>query len=256
MRKNAVKYWDQIASVSPEDARDAVLAGFRSESDFDKAGQADVEHLVLPFINEKSHVLDIGCGLGRLTKWVAPHCGSITGLDVSRQMLSLAAKRLAGAGNVKFGRLPLSLEFPVKSGSIDFAYFYHVSEHMDREDAFQVLQEIRRCLRRDGAALVQFSVLDHDDNQYEFKKWARHGDEEGVRSRFYTESEANIMLRMARLYPQIRLYVPGEFAVVVVKSDERVLGSMPLVRLRTGQKNDAPEKRAGGRLSKKAVKGR
>lgn len=40
------------------------------------------------------------------------------------------------------------------------------------------------------------------DNRGEFARWARAGDDEGVRSRFYTETEAQAMLEMAGLHPQ------------------------------------------------------
>lgn len=90
---------------------------------------------------------------------------------------------------------------------------------------------IHRCLRRDGSALVQFSLIDHADNRGEFVRWARAGDDEGVRSRFYTETEAQAMLELAGLHPQIRLYIPGEIALIVTPHDERLLGEMPLVRL-------------------------
>lgn len=146
-------------------------------------------------------------------------------------MLRKARQRLAGVDNVTLKRLPVSLRFPVPERSIDFVLFYHVSEHLDREDTYRILCEIRRCLRRSGRALVQFSLLDHPDNQEEFLKWARKGDREGVRSRFYTEPEAMTLLQMVGLYPQIRLFIPGEFAVVVTTDDKRVLGQMPLFLL-------------------------
>ncbi len=39
------------------------------------------------------------------------------------------------------------------------------------------------------------------------------------------------LLQMVGLYPQIRLFIPGEFAVVVTTDDNRVLGQMPLFSL-------------------------
>jgi ubiquinone/menaquinone biosynthesis C-methylase UbiE len=231
MRREAVKYWNTIAHGGDGDARDAVLAGFRSERSFDEAGREDAAHLVLPFVSATDTVMEVGCGLGRILKWVAPMCRRAIGLDVSSEMLAKARARLGGIPNITLKRLPLTLQIPLPSQSIDFAYFYHVSEHMDREDAFTVLTETRRCLRTSGKALVQFSLISHPDNQREFIKWARAGDPEGVRSRFYTETEAAALLEMVKLFPQMRFYIPGEFAVLVVKKDKRELGQMPLVKL-------------------------
>ena len=229
MRKESVIYWNTIAGRSSAEARDAVLCGYRSESAFDDAGREDARHLILPFVSANSVVLDVGCGLARLLKWAAPACRLAIGLDISSEMLKKARRRLDGLSNVRLKRLPLSLRFPVPTSTVDFAYYYHVSEHVDREDSFKILTEIRRSLRRSGTALVQFSLLDHSENRREFLKWAREGDPEGVRSRFYSESEAQTMLQMAKLYPQLRLYIPGEYAVLVTKHDRRELGHMPLV---------------------------
>jgi SAM-dependent methyltransferase len=247
LKRESVRYWNETAAASDQDARHAVLAGFRSEKAFDEAGREDASHLILPFVSPSDTVLDVGCGLGRLLKWAAPACRHAIGLDISREMLKKAARRLAGLPNVTLRELPPDLRFPVAARSIDFAWFYHVSEHMDREDAFRILGEIRRCLKPGGKALVQFSLLDHPDNRAEFLRWARLGDDEGVRSRFYTEPEIATLLAMARLYPQIRLYIPGEFAAVVTKVDARLLGAMPLVRLssppsRSGPAASAPKR--------------
>ena len=102
---------------------------------------------------------------------------------------------------------------------------------LEREDTFTLLAETRRCLRPSGTALVQFSLLDHPANQAEFLQWVEKGDTKGVRARYYSEPEILTLLRMLKLYPQIRLYIPGEFVVVVTKQDGRALGNMPLVPL-------------------------
>ena len=231
MRKESVAYWNAIAARSNGAARNAVLSGFRTERSFDEAGRDDARHLILPFISSADVVLDVGCGLGRLLKWAAPVCRQAIGLDVSSEMLKRAKPRLQEFTHIRLMKLPRSLHFPIQDQSVDFAYFYHVSEHLEREDAFKMLAEIRRCLRRSGTALIQFSLIDHCENRREFIKWAREGDPEGVRSRFYSESEAHAILEMVKLYPQMRLYIPGEFAVIVTKHDDRRLGNMPLLSL-------------------------
>ncbi|MBI5281772.1 MAG: class I SAM-dependent methyltransferase [Candidatus Solibacter usitatus] len=231
MKPQAIQYWNTKAEASDAETRDAILCGFRSEKSFDEAGKVDVERLLLPFIKPRHTVLDIGCGIGRLLKWVAPRCERAIGMDISKGMLAKARRRLSSLPNVELAQLPPSLVFPLASASVDFAYFYHVSEHMEREDAYKILGEIRRTMKHNGVALVQFSLLDHQDNRGEFLRWAKAGDAEGVRSRFYTEHEVNLMLEMVGLHPQVRLYVPGEMVLAVTRRSQDTLGEMPLIRL-------------------------
>ncbi len=231
MRKEDVRYWDAIAAQDDAAVRDA-LAGLRSERAFDESGRVDASHFVLPFVSSDDDVLDVGCGIGRRLKWVAPHCSEAIGIDVSGGLLQIARKHLSRLPNVRLKRLPRSLAFPMETGSIDFAYYYRVSVHVDREDNLRILQELRRCLRPRGRALVQFSLIEHPENRKELSRWARERDEEDLGLSYFTESEARIFLDLAKLHPQIRLFVPGEFAVIVTKRDDRVLGEAPLVSVR------------------------
>lgn len=230
MKSEGIKYWNQMANDSDSQTRDAILSGFRGEREFDESGRETVENLLLPFVEQSDVILDIGCGIGRLLKWVYPYCKKALAMDISAGMLKKAQLRLKEAKNVSFLRIPKSLNLPVRTGTIDFIYFYHVSEHLVREDAFKMLTEIRRCMRTTGKALVQFSLINSIDNQKEFRKWARYGDPEEVRSRFYTEEEVILFLEMASLFPQIRFYVPGEMVLVVTKDESTIQGDMPLVR--------------------------
>lgn len=232
----STRYWNEAAGRSEIDAREAILCGFRSRRRFDEAGREDAEHLVLPFIDDHSIVVDIGCGVGRILKWVAPACRRAVGVDVSHQMLRRARANLRELTNVELRLVPPSLVLPVAGRSADFMYFYHVSEHLEREQCFAILREISRCLKYRGACLVGFSVLDYPANRGEFVRWATAGDPEGVRSRFYSEPEAMTLLAMAGLSPQLRFYVPGELVWVVTKRSASTQGAMPLVQLaRTGR---------------------
>jgi len=233
MRKEAVRYWEEIAVQNLAAVRDAMLAGFRSEREFDESGRVDARHLLLPFLSRNDIVLEVGCGIGRLLKWVAPHCSQAIGVDVSGGLLRIARRHLAQLPNVRFARLPRSLSFPIGTGTVDFAYYYHVSMHVDREDNLRILREVRRCLRPRGCALVQFSLIEYPECRADLARWAQERDEAELGVSYFTESEARIFLELARLHPQIRLFVPGEFIAVVTKRDERVLGEMPLVLLRT-----------------------
>lgn len=250
MRKEAVRYWEDVAAQDLAAVRDAMLAGFDSERAFDESGRADARHLLLPFLSHDDIVLDVGCGIGRLLKWVAPHCRRAIGLDVSRGLLRIARRRLSGVSNVRLATLPRSLAFPVESGAVDFAWYYHVSMHVDREDNLRILREIRRSLRPRGSALIQFSLIEHPEFREDLARWAQERDEAELGASYFTESEARIFLELARLHPQIRLFVPGEFVAVVTKRDPRVLGEMPLVELRTEASPLPPARRSRRRATR------
>jgi ubiquinone/menaquinone biosynthesis C-methylase UbiE len=47
-------------------------------------------------------VLDIGCGIGRISEALAPHVGAITGIDISPAMIAAARRRCRGLANVAF----------------------------------------------------------------------------------------------------------------------------------------------------------
>lgn len=227
VRKRTVEYWDAAGRADDADTRDAILAGHRGQAEFDLAGREDAERLLLPFVSAQSRVLDVGCGMGRLLNWVAPHCAEAVGIDISREMIRKARTYLRRHPNVSLKVLRRTLALPFQNGAFDFIYFYHVSEHLEREEAFRLLSEMKRCLRSRGCALVQFGLIDHPDNQAEFRRWSKTPDPEGVRSRFYTEEEIRILLDQLRLYPEMRIYVPGEFVVIVSKKKRTRLGQMP-----------------------------
>jgi ubiquinone/menaquinone biosynthesis C-methylase UbiE len=52
-------------------------------------------------LGPERHVLDLGCGIGRLAAALAEHVGSVTGIDVSAAMIAAARNRSAGLANVR-----------------------------------------------------------------------------------------------------------------------------------------------------------
>ncbi len=51
-------------------------------------------------------VLDLGCGIGRVSAALAPRCRSVLGLDVSPNMVAEARRRHGGEPNLRFGTTP------------------------------------------------------------------------------------------------------------------------------------------------------
>ena len=110
-----------------------------------------------------SRVLEIGCGLARIGREMAPHVGEWHGADISRNMLALARERTNGLGNVALHELPNVGLAQFADASFDFVYSTIVFMHLDKEDVFQYLLEAWRVLRPDGLAYFDTWNLLHPD---------------------------------------------------------------------------------------------
>lgn len=101
-------------------------------------------------------VLEIGCGIGRMTDRLAEKFGTVIGLDVSAEMLTGARRALANRGNVRLvhgnGRDLAGID----DGSVDVVFSYIVLQHVPTADGQRAyLREIRRVLKPGGVAGVQ-----------------------------------------------------------------------------------------------------
>jgi SAM-dependent methyltransferase len=102
-------------------------------------------------------VLDVGCGPGfyvsELLEKVGPD-GSVVGVDVSRDMLAVAARRTEGHDNVEF-HAGVATTLPLADQSCDRAVSVQVLEYVDEVPA--ALREMQRVLRP-GGRLVLWDV--------------------------------------------------------------------------------------------------
>jgi malonyl-CoA O-methyltransferase len=96
-------------------------------------------------------VLDLGCGTGRHTLWLAAHEASVTGVDFSEGMLE-EARRKPGAEQVRFLRHDLHTPLPLGDGEFDLVVSGLVLEHLRELDGF--FREVKRVLKNDGRAVV------------------------------------------------------------------------------------------------------
>jgi SAM-dependent methyltransferase len=119
-----------------------------------------VDHLGLGL---RDQVLDVGCGPGWMSEFLA-RCGyAVTGVDVSEDMVAIARERVAGIGGevaagirpcAEFHALPV-LELPWQ-GRFEAAVLYDTMHHFD--DELETLRVIRRTLAPGGRIYIHEGV--------------------------------------------------------------------------------------------------
>ena len=103
----------------------------------------------LPMVGAR--VLEIGCGTGKNTIWIAEHATAVTALDFSDEMLARARARVT-ASHVQFVSHDVRERWPVADASVDVVIGNLVLEHV--ADVAAVFREAYRVLRADGVCYV------------------------------------------------------------------------------------------------------
>ncbi len=191
--------WNASARHS---AREAILTAQDGsetpEECFDRMGKADAD-MLRAFVTPESVVLDIGCGIGRIEKHLAPHCAKMHAVDVADEMIAEAKRWTRGVANIEFHRAAgADLAF-LPSDSIDFAFSCLVLQHMEYEDAYRTLCEVARVLRPDGRGFFQFPSFDSPLYANDFVKQADADPRSLSRARPYTVDLAARLITLAGL---------------------------------------------------------
>jgi SAM-dependent methyltransferase len=113
-------------------------------------------------------ILDIGCGLGRLTRAAARRAERVLALDVSEEMLSRARELNVQLGNVEWIHGDGHSLKPIADAKIDCCISLVVFQHIpDPAITLGYVREIGRVLRPGGFAAFQLSTDErfHRPNQ-------------------------------------------------------------------------------------------
>jgi len=182
-------------------------------------------------IQPHDHVLELGCGVGRIGRELAPFCHHWTGIDISENMLRHAAERLASHENVSFHQLSRSSLDMLPDESIDKAYSIAVFCHMDKEDLYLYLQELNRVLKRGGMIFVETWNL---SSPVGWRRWAyeplvwNHADQsqrkDVARNQFCTPEEFELYVCQAGFQPLANFHESQSVQICAGKalSEERI----------------------------------
>lgn len=103
-------------------------------------------------IEPADKVLEIGCGVARIGRELAPSCGEWHGVDISGNMIAHAKQRTEGMPNVHLHELPDNSLSIFPDDSFDCVYSSIVFMHLDKPDMFAYIREANRVLKPGGRA--------------------------------------------------------------------------------------------------------
>lgn len=150
--------WDERARKDAE----FFIAKTSDPASFDASAEQDVASLlsgIESFITPTARVLDLGCGIGRLMKPLAPRVAGVHGVDVSGEMIERARTYLADLSNVTLTENSGADLSGLDSESFDFAYSYLMFQHIPERPVVETyLSEVARVLRPGGAFKFQIDA--------------------------------------------------------------------------------------------------
>jgi ubiquinone/menaquinone biosynthesis C-methylase UbiE len=119
-------------------------------------------------------VIDIGCGIGRLTRYlIEENLAEYLGLDIVPEILREAEKLTSGQPLFKFGIVE-NCKLPSADASADVVCGFSLITHLLDEEIFEYFLEARRVLRSGGVAVFSFIDFENDTHLSSFVAHARH----------------------------------------------------------------------------------
>jgi SAM-dependent methyltransferase len=152
-RSEYKKVWSGL-SISEEHAKLHVI-GVTDEAALQSTGEQTLRFLQDSVgIRGDDVVLEIGCGIGRVGRLVAPLCRKWIGCDVASNMLSLAAERLRDLPGVELKEISGYDLQGVADASVDVVYCTVVFMHLETWDRYNYILDAFRVLRPNGRIYV------------------------------------------------------------------------------------------------------
>ncbi len=150
-RENALWY---VSSYGPYEGRD--------EADFWRSGFAIWNDLKMRigYTSQPSHVVvEVGCGVGRLSQAISPEVGTLVATDISSEMVNRASK--LGLGNARFS---VGDGFSLRQfgdGSADLVLAYCVFQHLPTKNILAgYVSEMCRVAVPQG--MLAFTIVPRD----------------------------------------------------------------------------------------------
>jgi len=215
MTKNYKQIWDSLSTTSADAAHFVGYTDSEQETRANGAITANFLREVLQ-IGQEDRVLEIGCGIARIGRELAPYCREWHGADISGNMISFARARTEDTPNIYLHELPESNLDIFADGYFDCVYSSIVFMHLDKVEVFRYMLDAYRVLAPGGRAYFDTYNLLAPEAWQQFSDVVRNysaGKRPGHVSQFSTPQELEKYMREAQFHD---IHIDAQNAQLVV----------------------------------------
>ncbi len=151
--ENPKEFWKNVSSL--ENWKDYILPK-RSDESFDKEGFLESERMFY-FFDDSDVVIDYGCGIGRVSKYVVDRAKQVIGLDINEDFIGKADKYV-NKNNANF----FVADSYDKKNCANFIYCLMVFQHNDSKNRNIIINHIKKLLKESGEAIIQFPKFESE----------------------------------------------------------------------------------------------
>ncbi|MFL5886153.1 MAG: class I SAM-dependent methyltransferase, partial [Thermoleophilaceae bacterium] len=160
--EDMARFWDERAREDPYFFVDSRLEYGRPDLErFWAGGEEDLDTILSALdlrLTPEDEVVELGCGIGRLTRALARRARSVRAVDVSARMIELAREHNAELDNVEWIVGDGASLAAIADASADACVSHVVLQHIPEPDvSLGYIREMGRVLRPGGWAAFQFS---------------------------------------------------------------------------------------------------
>lgn len=117
------------------------------------------------YLVEEKNILDLGCGTGRNSNYLAERYNTVIGIEISKTALDIAKRRAVESGLVVDYRLgDIGMPYDIADSSIDVVIDVTSSNSLDEKGRAVYLSEVARVLRPGGYFFVRALAKDGNKN--------------------------------------------------------------------------------------------